>query len=220
VTRLQPDILIVSESEDIPALARSGLEQDQVPGAPPLLLDSSHAAWIGNISTKGLGVFAFDDYQLRPLHVDFTDGPIWCAPFEITGPHGRRFDLLAVWSYNRRDKRNLGGNAVVHALQKFGPILRSPDLVVAGDFNSSELWKSDKPSGFRATNVALTTRALVSAYHVVTGEKFGQESRPTHYWQTRKRDGRSYHIDYVYVPQSWIDRGVSVTCGEFDPWVK
>jgi exodeoxyribonuclease-3 len=58
----------------------------------------------------------------------------------------------------------------------------------------------------------------VSAYHLAHGEEQGSETIPTLYWRDRRKDGPTYHIDYVFVPAAWMPRMREVRVGTFDDW--
>jgi exodeoxyribonuclease-3 len=105
------------------------------------------------------------------------------------------------------------------ALESYGEFFSERPIVVAGDLNDSAVW--DKPAGARsfATKVALLKqRGLVSAYHEVLSVEFGEEPHPTIFWRDRKKDGPRYHIDYCFLPESWIPF-TTVTVGNFEDWV-
>ena len=59
---------------------------------------------------------------------------------------------------------------------------------------------------------------LVSAYHTVRGELHGRETIPTLYWMDRTKDGPTYHIDYVFLPDRWVDRVKGLSVGTFEGW--
>ena len=58
-----------------------------------------------------------------------------------------------------------------------------------------------------------------SAYHAVTGEPQGEEKTPTHYWRDRRIDGPTYHIDFVFAPDAWLEEIRAFSVGSFDDWV-
>jgi endonuclease/exonuclease/phosphatase family metal-dependent hydrolase len=90
--------------------------------------------------------------------------------------------------------------------------------VLLGDFNSSvalddRLGRSDH----RTLDTQLRDEfGLVSAYHVSHHEQAGSESRPTHYW--RWQETSPYHLDYCYLPQSWVSSIESVAVGSYPVW--
>ena len=67
--------------------------------------------------------------------------------------------------------------------------------------------------------LAIHRRGSVSiAYHTLRGEPQGQESVPTLYWRDRKKDGPTYHIDYVFLPAQWLGRVREMAIGTFEDW--
>jgi len=91
--------------------------------------------------------------------------------------------------------------------------------VVAGDFNNNVYWH--KP-GWRMNHGIVVDKlargGLVSAYHVAHGEEQGGETIPTLYWRDRRKDGPTYHIDYVFIPAAWTPRMREVRVGTFEDW--
>ena len=206
--RLTPDIAVVSECAAPARLAALG--------ALPAL--GGDPVWVGDNPYKGLAVFAFNGYAVRlaePFHARLRH----IAPVHVTGP--AEFNLLGVWAQNLS-----GGNTRKHqagplrrALGKYREFLAAKPAIVAGDLNNNVIWH--KP-GWRinhATTVAILKRAgLVSAYHARSGEAQGQETIPTLYWRDRTKDGPTYHIDYVFLPSSWLGRIEQFSVGSFEDW--
>ena len=58
----------------------------------------------------------------------------------------------------------------------------------------------------------------MSAYHARTGEVNGEETEPTHCWRDRKKDGPTYHIDYIFLPESWLGAVSDLQVGTFEDW--
>src|SRR6185369_8199221 len=88
------------------------------------------------------------------------------------------------------------------ALGKYRSLLEREDAILAGDLNNNVIWH--KPGWRMNHGVAvgiLQRYGLVSAYHALTGEAQGQESLPTLYWRDRRKDGPTYHIDYIFLPE-------------------
>jgi exodeoxyribonuclease III len=56
------------------------------------------------------------------------------------------------------------------------------------------------------------------AYHELHGEPQGSESVPTLYWRDRKKDGPTYHIDYVFLPSRLLARVRELTVGTYEDW--
>jgi len=203
--RLGPDIAVVPECAAPELLLSRKLALDH----PPL--------WIGRNRHKGLAVLAFNGYRLR-LAEPYFPTLHWVAPVEISGP--LRFNLLAVWAQNASAgvtrKRQPG--PLRRALGKYRGFMAAAPAVVAGDLNSNVIW--DRPGRLRnhaALVGILGGLGLESAYHALTGEAPGQETTPTLYWRDRRKDGPTYHIDYVFLPQRWIGTA-SLSIGDFEPW--
>lgn len=206
---LKPDIAVIPEAA-APAIVRDHAG----------LLVPDHVVWVGRHRRKGLMILAFGDWMVR-LDPQYTDTLREIAPVHVDGPFP--FRLLAVWAFNRGDNFDEAGRGpILRSLDHYRDFVNSDRLVVAGDFNNNVLWdvKPKKPNNRHAHVVAaLADRGLVSAYHHSRGIGQGNEPEPTLYWQTRRKDGRTYHIDYVFVPATWADRLAAVTVGEFEPWV-
>lgn len=205
---LRPDIAVISECACPDTLAQRGadgwIETDPV--------------WIGENRHKGLGVFAFNGYHLR-RHEPFLKTLRHIAPVHVSGP--KAFNLLAVWAQNASGgitrKHQLG--PLRRALSAYDDFLDQRDAVIAGDLNSNAIW--DKP-GWRINHMAkvamLEKRDLLSAYHTIAGEAHGAETVPTHYWRDRRKDGPTYHIDYMFLPRHWFARVAEFHVGTFEAW--
>ncbi len=203
---LEPDIAVICECADPSTLRERGLELDHDP------------VWIGRNRHKGLGVFAFNGHRVE-LAEPFYPTLRFVAPVRVDGPHG--LNMLAVWAQNMSggNTRKLQAGPFRRALTKYRSFLCDGPTVVAGDLNNNVIW--DKP-GWRinhATAVSLLEdMSLVSAYHEVCGEDQGREGAPTIYWRDRKKDGPTYHLDYVFVPRSWVENISELTVGSFEDW--
>ena len=205
---LKPDIAIVSECAQ-PDIMCSRATVNWLEAEP---------IWIGNNPNKGLGVFTFNGYAAA-LNDTFHHTLRYIAPVRITGPVN--FNLLAVWAQNAS-----GGNIRKHqagplrrALTKYRDFLSDADTVVAGDLNNNIQW--DRP-GWRINHQTVVDRlyghGIVSAYHAITGEAQGHETIPTHYWRDRKKDGPTYHLDYIFLPQPWLGNVSRYNVGTFEDW--
>jgi len=83
--------------------------------------------------------------------------------------------------------------------------------------NFRERWRT--LDSFRPTNMDVERRPwTLWRDSQVLGVRFGEESDPTIYWRDRKADRPRYHIDYCFLPESWIPY-TSVTVGSFDEWM-
>lgn len=206
---LRPDVAIIPESCEPQTLRKK---------RPDLSL-SGHL-WSGKNRQKGLGVMAFGSYQLELDSTSYRPENEIVLPIRVHGPLA--FNLLAVWSFNDRGQPG--------RRKRPGPVLRALDaaarfcaesrpLVIAGDFNNHSVWdKPGKPNNMATLFQIMDDLGLVSAYHTSRGVALGAESEPTHYWRDRKKDGHTYHIDYVFVPRQWADGAMAFEIGGFESW--
>ncbi|MBI3514841.1 MAG: endonuclease/exonuclease/phosphatase family protein [Proteobacteria bacterium] len=206
--RLEPDIAVVSECAAPARLALLGA----------LAGCSSAPVWVGDNPHKGLAVLAFNGYAVR-LAAPFQPTLRHIAPVHVSGP--AEFNLLAVWAQNASDggirKHRLG--PLRRALTKYARFLGERPAIVAGDLNNNVIWHRPGWRINHGTTVAILERhGLVSAYHALRGEAQGAETVPTLYWRDRTRDGPTYHIDYIFLPQPWLARVRAFSIGTFDDW--
>ena len=204
---LSPDIAIVPECAEPERLRR------KAPGHA-----CAGAVWAGDNPNKGLAVFPGEGTEFvrhalhDPAHKVFL-------PLEVRRPVP--FNLLAVWSFNDRGQkaRTDGRGAFLRALDAYAPFCRERPLIVAGDFNNNVQWdRPNGPNNHASIVEALADHGLVSAYHEARGIAFGLEPEATHYWRDRRKDGPRYHIDYVFLPQAWMNRVRKVNVGSFEEW--
>ncbi|MEM6549722.1 MAG: hypothetical protein AAF713_18530 [Pseudomonadota bacterium] len=206
--RLRPDLAVISECAAPSVLTARGLGE----------VAGETAVWIGNNPNKGLGVFAFNGYRVR-LAKGHRPTLRHIAPVHVDGPLG--FHLLAVWAQNASGgitrKHQLG--PLRRALSAYRGFLTAAPAVVGGDFNNNVFW--DRPGwriNHRAVVERLETMGLQSAYHTIRGEAQGEETVPTHYWRDRRKDGPTYHIDYVFAPVLWLEAVIAFRVGRFEDW--
>jgi exodeoxyribonuclease III len=204
---LAPDIAVIPECADISVLREK---------APSFLPTSSN--WIGDNRHKGLGIFSFGTYRIEQCDVYENDLP-YISPVRIDGP--TQFNLLAVWAChahaNSYDARQ---GPLMRAMNRYRDFIQDGPTVVAGDFNDNVVWDRPGKLNNHGMNVrALTGFGLRSAYHQSRVVDQGQEPEPTIYWRNRKIDGPSYHIDYCFLPDYWIDKSLAVDVGDFREWV-
>jgi exodeoxyribonuclease-3 len=207
---LEPDVVVVSEAANPERLHKQ------------LTTRSLHYAWTGRLPTKGLGVLGYRGLEVTPIR-DVK------ARIEFALPVNARrsdlaFNVLAVWAMNRRAQNvypiDVERRQAQQAVLRYADLLQERPSVVAGDFNNHVRWdKPGKPSNMRNAEALLAERGFVSAYHHWLGVDLGDEPAPTHYWQTRSENGRTYHIDYCFIPTTWAERITSVRLGTYADWV-
>ena len=206
--RLNPDVAVISECASPEQLAVRGLEFEDVSGP----------VWIGNNRHKGLAVFGFNGYCVRPA-VEIGYRLRHIVPVHVEGPVS--FNLLGVWALNIQGgfsrKHQIG--PLRRAISRYSTFLTERPGLVAGDLNHNVFW--DKP-GWRNNHQGSVDRlaqlGLVSAYHTLSGEEQGSETAPTIYWRDRTKDGPTYHIDYIFLPLPWVPRVREFSIGSFEQW--
>ena len=204
---LRPDIAVIPECAK-PDILRSKMD----------LSDDVTIVWIGDNPNKGLGIFAFNGYRVS-LYDSQAEYPRLIAPVKVVGKH--HFNLLAVWAHNTKAEGWSGNQKapLIRAIEQYRTFLQEPSTVVAGDFNNHVRW--DKPGKINNHANAISELAsagLVSAYHVSRGIQHGAEKQPTHYWRDRKKDGHTFHIDYIFLPSHWIKFITAMSVGNFEEW--
>src|SRR5262245_43736563 len=205
---LKPDVAIICECAE-PKRLMACAEIAGLTGVP---------VWIGDNRNKGLAVFTFNGYSAR-LADPFYPTLRHVAPVHVSGP--TEWNLLAVWAQNAGGgvyrKHQLG--PLRRALTKYRLFLTERPSIVAGDFNNNVVWHR---RGWRINHAcavaSLEELGLVSAYHMLRGKQLGAKSAPTLYWRDRKKDGPTYHIDYVFVSSQWLPWIDGLTVGTFEDW--
>jgi len=138
----------------------------------------------------------------------------------VTGPID--FTLVGVCSMNHR-----ASQPVPQGLSRSQPIAAAElydfqgergRLAVVGDFNSAPQWDKPKRPKFANLIKRYSDVGLSSAYHRLTDEPFGTETRPTHWWRDREIDGPRLHIDYAFNPDTWAEFA-ALEVGGFEQWV-
>lgn len=123
-----------------------------------------------------------------------------------------RFQVVAVWNTIADEEPHYQQD--VAAMRLHQEWIKSAPTVIMGDFNSNASWKEGIL--WRERMSATEALGLVSAYHAFTGEDFGHESRPTHFFHGSLTSTR--HIDYCFVPEAWVPRITNVVVGPHSEW--
>jgi exonuclease III len=201
---LRPDIAVIPECSRDSVLASRE--------------DGFDTCWWGENKHKGLGVLA-----AKPLALDFGRGSKraprqkWIAPVWVRGT--RNFLLLSVWACpvgGVREHNYVGQihEAIVRHPRWFDENLTT---VICGDFNSNAIFDPGRRIKTHSSVVRLLAeRGLASAYHEFFSEGHGAETRPTYYFWHRQE--RSFHLDYIFVPRTWIADMTGFEVGDYQQW--
>lgn len=199
---LRPDLAVVPESGSQPDLAAAMRS-----GSPV-----GHA-WVGDIPSKGLGVFR-PGGALRMAQGPAEGGAVgrWSVACE-SEVAGSPIGLLAVWTVPLKPSKGSGYlAAATDILRRHTAWLKSRPTIIAGDFNASG--QSDPRTMASFVRSMSEELGLVSAYHAFTGEAVGEERAPTLWWRGKREAG--FHCDFVFVPATWRIHDVRV--GGYDDW--
>jgi endonuclease/exonuclease/phosphatase family metal-dependent hydrolase len=203
IEALRPDIAIIQECEAPDRLRTAGRQWAE-----------RSIIWHGENPTKGLAIIAFNGAQLT---LDASHDPTLkhLIPVSVTGEPS--FRVLAVWTKVDEARQAAYVGQAVLGVRKYVPFLSGSEVVVAGDFNSNQIWDAPNRRYRHAELVeGLAAHGLVSIYHDYYRELHGAESRNTFYMY--RQLGRPFHIDYCFVPRAWARRVRSVEVGAFDHW--
>ena len=151
-------------------------------------------------------VMARDKFRLVPVRRK----PIRAKhflPVHIDGPV--KFNLLGAWA-KPAERRPLYVTTLLRGLAAYRDFIRSSPTVFIGDMNTENFFLADDPH-LKLVEVLQRDFGLVSAYHEYYGETHGRESRHTYFDRTKQ--GRPYHIDYCFLPMSWVPYLAAVRVG-------
>lgn len=153
ILKYQPDILIVPECEH-----PDKLKFFDKSGSPASII------WSGDNLNKGIGVFSYNNYQLK-IHPSHEPGFKHIIPISVTGGE-TDFTLFAIWANNPLDKGFQYVGQIWKALRHYDELLNQPPSVLSGDFNSNTIWDKPRREGNHSTVVSLLEkRNIHSSYH-------------------------------------------------------
>ena len=164
----KPDILIVPECE-----STAKLKFDKLTPQP------FDCYWYGDNDNKGIGIFSYTDYKIELLKT-FNPNFRYVIPLLVSNENNA-FILLAIWAMNNEENpiaRYIG--QVWNAINYYQPLLAKYPVILAGDFNSNQIWDKKTRVG-NHTDVAnmLKIHDIISLYHQQEKEAHGQESIST-----------------------------------------
>lgn len=175
--------------------------------------------WVGNNLRKGLGAVGSNGFRMR-VHTSWDPRIEFVVPLEVSG--AIEFMLIAVWVMHDRAIQRITERPnrwqMLQALELYEPLIRSRPTVIAGDFNNAVLWDGPRKVWNHSVAVKkLQELGLTSAYHAMRKVEQGDEAEPTLYWMWHNKP--NYHIDYVWLPETWLPAVRSVVLGDYSTWV-
>jgi exonuclease III len=162
----------------------------------------------------------------KGIGIASTRAPL--APLSLSGP-GRfsaaamanGMNVVGVWSCPEKGStQRLYAREVLNTLTACAPILGDGRPgILAGDLNLFPSLNGDPTiECFAAARNRLADLDYVSVYHYYFDEKFGEESRATHFHHYDER--QPFHIDYCFISSSLLPRLKAVTVGSHDEWIR
>lgn len=204
VAHFRPDIAIIQECECPERLV-----------FPPHCPQPTSQVWFGERLTQGLCVLSYSGLRFT-VASEYEPSIRYCVPLHVQGPTVD-LHLLAIWAMAHKDPKLSYVGQIARAITRYGDFLGTKETVVAGDFNSNKQWDRKPRIGNHSWVVeALARYGLVSVYHEWSGEAQGEESAKT-LFMYRKRE-QVYHIDYCFVPHTWMPRLRTFAVGAYERW--
>ena len=153
----------------------------------------SNYCWFGEKDSKGLAIFAKND-----IVMERNDWPVYCLRHFVSVKLNGLIDLIGVWASPPYIEEYYIYQSI--NIDKYGD-----RTLIIGDFNSNVKWDKDHGKRNHSTVVKeLKEKNIVSAYHYVTGEKEGAETKSTFYLY--RHDDKKYHIDYCFLNPTYIKK--------------
>lgn len=197
-----PDIIVVPECEHPDKI----ILKESLPSP-------NDTFWFGKNQNKGLAVFSFGDYKIRPL--SHNSSFKFILPLNIFN-NKISLTVFAIWA-QKPEYHDCYTEQVWNAVHFYNELLAEENVILIGDFNSNSIW--DKPKRlFNHTNLVdlLIAKGIFSAYQHFHNQKHGGE-RDSTLFMHRKND-RPYHIDYCFASKNLIDKMTNVEIGPYENW--
>ena len=169
--------------------------------------NAAAVCWRGTDPRQGVAV-AVTRPGLRLESVEIPSLHHTVVPVVVHAPHP--FMFVGVWTH--QDYNKVAWEAMTACVAAADGL----PVVAAGDFNSSPSVKGQERTSPRFLQRIRDELGLVSAYHHVSGESHGAETRASYYhgWN----DSAPFHLDYCFVPEAWVERLTGVEVGSFADW--
>jgi endonuclease/exonuclease/phosphatase family metal-dependent hydrolase len=131
-------------------------------------------------------------------------------PVLVHGP--TPFLLVAVWTQKTPTYEAVALGAVAACTAGAAGV----PLIVAGDFNISPAVIGQERTATDFFKRMRDEFGLVSAYHSYFAVEPGHETHPTYFHQ--RKESAPFHLDYVFLPDSWVHRITGVRVGSYSEW--
>lgn len=207
ILSLKPDILIVSECENIERLKLGKLTPEP-----------NDIHWFGDNVNKGIGVFSYGDYSFE-LMEEYNPNFKFVIPLKVNYQN-ESFLLFAVWTKENKFDKNAGYiGQVWFAINYYKNLITNYETIIIGDFNSNKKWDDKRPNSNHSQVVNfLKNNGIESLYHLKYNEAQGEETSPTFLLQ--KNLNKTYHIDYCFASKEIHQEYFEIRIEEFKDWIE
>jgi exodeoxyribonuclease III len=174
-----------------------------------LLGDEREVFWFARPQDrKGVLAFTRGGFELRPHRAWVPGAPFsHVIPLTLRTPAGHVISLFHVWTLGAKHRQAAYVGQAHEALDHYERLLRPPrrragpgavraGTVLVGDFNSNACWDDGRVRNHSALVDRLARCGIHSAYHRITAEAHGAETKPTFYLYRQME--RPYHLDYCF----------------------
>lgn len=169
--------------------------------------------WIGDLRSKGLGMFVRNGLKLEALAWDGEEYRLFLPARVAEG-----LTILGVWTQNAKPVSTgyIGQFWRYFEANKFRV---GSDAMLIGDFNSNQIWDRARQTGNHSQCVAALDQIdMLSLYHHRMNEPHGSESVATFY-MNRKPD-RPFHIDYAFLYRDLVENAAcQLGIGDAKTWL-
>jgi len=179
--------------------------------ARPIDLRRDTERWYGDNLYQGLLVRVYKDIYLKPVRRKSITAKFF-LPSQVTG--AVPFNLLAIWAKPSK-QRPIYVNTLFRGIEAYRNFIKAAPTVVLGDLNTAR-YLSANDSHMRFVRLLHDEFGLVSAYHHYYNVAHGHEVHNTYFDRTKK--SKPFHIDYCFIPESWLPSLKSVTVAKYREW--
>ena len=206
--KLNPDILVISECEEIDRLK---LPRENI-------TNPTDQYWIGDNQHKGLAVFTFNGYKID-LYKNYSHDFKYILPLRVSRDD-EVFHVVGVWTKKVGDKVKGHNNYIrqVHlSMLEYDEFVSNNNVIICGDFNSNLIWeRTGIDNNHQVVLDQLAEKEIYSSYHQHFNEEQGKETQAT-YYHFHKKD-RPFHIDFCFMSKRLLDNITHVELGSFEEW--
>lgn len=189
---------ILNEDADIYVIQEC--ENPEISNSDEYIEFASNYYWVGENQYYGLGIFAKNNVKLELMDLD-AKGLRYFIPVNVNDD----FNLLGVWINPDMDgtKTSYYPKEITKYYEEHKDSgFFNEDMIICGDFNCDVRLKGSHAKNVCEVIEKLSECGLVDIYHQLTGEKEGEETKPTFYMY-RHLD-KPYHVDHIFMSSDKI----------------